>query len=90
MSDDKYSELLHSNLDSAELRIETEKRVCQQIETAHNNRSVYIVAIFEYCINRPAEKWPSNAIKSIAGLDPDVILNFFEVQIEQFRNRVTS
>lgn len=88
MSDDTITELLHSNLDSPELRIESEKRVCQQIVSSQNNGSVciYIVAVFEYCLNRPAEQWPLNAIKAISGLAPEAILQCFEDKIDHFRH----
>lgn len=80
MTDENITTLLHANLDSLELRAESEKSVCKEI--LGTNQSAYTEAVFEYCLDREIEKWPTNAIKAISGLDPTNLLIYYEEKLE--------
>jgi hypothetical protein len=83
MTDENITTLLHANLDSLELRAESEKSVCKEI--LGTNQSAYTEAVFEYCLDREIEKWPTNAIKAISGLDPTNLLIYYEEKLEALR-----
>lgn len=82
MSEENIAELLHSNLDSVEFRAESEKRVCQQIHSSSS--SVFVEAVFDYCLTRSFDLWPLNAIGAISLLSPDYLVPFIEEKVDHF------